>query len=188
MVKEIASGVRKGNVIEHEDGKLYVVLKAESMHPGKGTPTTTIDMRRISDGVKTVVRYKTTDPLERAFVETITHSYLYKDDDNYVFMNPENYENLTLTPELVEDVKEFLSENMVCEILFIEGKAVSVEPPSSVTLKVVESPEGVRGDSANNVMKVAKLETGLQIQVPLFIKEGELIKVDTREKKYMGRA
>ena len=82
MVKVIASGVRKGNVIEHEDGKLYVVLKAESMHPGKGTPTTTIDMRRISDGVKTVVRYKTTDPLERAFVETITHSYLYKDDDN----------------------------------------------------------------------------------------------------------
>jgi len=103
-------------------------------------------------------------------------------------MNPENYENLTLTPELAEDVKEFLSANRVREILFIEGKAVSVEPPSSVTLKVVESPEGVRGDSANNVMKVAKLETGLQIQVPLFIKEGELIKVDTREKKYMGRA
>ena len=89
MVKVIASGVRKGNVIEHEDGKLYVVLKAESMHPGKGTPTTTIDMRRISDGVKTVVRYKTTDPLERAFVETITHSYLYQDGDNFVFMNPE---------------------------------------------------------------------------------------------------
>ena len=70
MVKVIASGVRKGNVIEHEDGKLYVVLKAESMHPGKGTPTTTIDMRRISDGVKTVVRYKTTDPLERAMGNT----------------------------------------------------------------------------------------------------------------------
>jgi elongation factor P len=103
-------------------------------------------------------------------------------------MNPENYENLTLTSELVEDVKEFLSANMVCEILFIEGKAVSVEPPASVTLKVVESPEGVRGDSANNVQKTAKLETGLQLQVPLFIKEGELIKVDTRERKYMGRA
>jgi translation elongation factor P/translation initiation factor 5A len=94
VVKVIASGVRKGNVIEHEDGKLYVVLKAESMHPGKGTPTTTIDMRRISDGVKTVVRYKTTDPLERAFVETITHSYLYLDGDNYIFMNPENYEQI----------------------------------------------------------------------------------------------
>ena len=70
MVKVIASGVRKGNVIEHEDGKLYVVLKSESMHPGKGTPTTTIDMRRISDGVKTVVRYKTTDAMERAFDAT----------------------------------------------------------------------------------------------------------------------
>src|SRR5438128_2857817 len=77
VVKVIASGVRKGNVIEHEDGKLYVVLKAESMHPGKGTPTTTIDMRRISDGVKTVVRYKTTDTMERAFVETVMHTYLY---------------------------------------------------------------------------------------------------------------
>jgi elongation factor P len=126
--------------------------------------------------------------LESVNVSRDKWEFSYSDNTGYNFMNPENYENLTLTPELVADVKEFLSANMVCEILFIEGKAVSVEPPSSVTLKVIESPEGVRGDSANNVMKVAKLETGLQIQVPLFIKEGELIKVDTREKKYMGRA
>ena len=100
MVKVIASGVRKGNVIEHEDGKLYVVLKAESMHPGKGTPTTTIDMRRISDGVKTVVRFKTTDTMERAFVETITHSYLYLDGDNYIFMNPDNYEQIPVPADI----------------------------------------------------------------------------------------
>jgi elongation factor P len=103
-------------------------------------------------------------------------------------MNPENYENITLPPELVEEAKDFISENTVCEILFIEGKAVSVEAPASVTLQVTESPEGIRGDSANNVMKMAKLETGIALQVPLFIKEGEKIKVDTRERKYMGRA
>ena len=100
MVKVIASGVRKGNVIEHEDGKLYVVLKAESMHPGKGTPTTTIDMRRISDGVKTVVRYKTTDNMERAFVETVMHTYLYQDGDNYVFMNPVTFEQIPMHKEM----------------------------------------------------------------------------------------
>ena len=123
VVKVIASGVRKGNVIEHEDGKLYVVLKAESMHPGKGTPTTTIDMRRISDGVKTVVRYKTTDPLERAFVETITHSYLYQDGDNYIFMNPENYEQIQVSGDMLGDSAPFLQEGMECQIALFNGAA-----------------------------------------------------------------
>jgi len=91
VVKVIASDVRKGNVLENEDGKLYTVLKAETYRPGKGTPTATIEMRRISDGVKVVETYKTTDQLERAFVEEVMHTYLFKDDPNYVFMNTENY-------------------------------------------------------------------------------------------------
>ena len=127
MVKVIASGVRKGNVIEHEDGKLYVVLKSESMHPGKGTPTTTIDMRRISDGVKTVVRYKTTDAMERAFVETVTHSYLYKDGDMYVFMNPESFEQISLHEDMVGDSAPFLQEGMECQIALFNGAPISIE-------------------------------------------------------------
>ena len=136
MVKVIASGVRKGNVIEHEDGKLYVVLKSESMHPGKGTPTTTIDMRRISDGVKTVVRYKTTDAMERAFVETVTHSYLYKDGDMYVFMNPESFEQISLHADMVGDAAPFLQEGMECQIALFNGAPISIELPQRVTLEI----------------------------------------------------
>ena len=149
MVKVIASGVRKGNVIEHEDGKLYVVLKSESMHPGKGTPTTTIDMRRISDGVKTVVRYKTTDAMERAFVETVTHSYLYKDGDEYVFMNPESFEQISLHDDMVGDSAPFLQEGMECQIALFNGAPISIELPQRVTLEIIgngtcnQEPDGV---------------------------------------------
>src|SRR5690242_21872057 len=91
VVKVIASSLRKGNIVDL-DGRLYVVLSAENFHPGKGTPTTQIDMRRISDGIKVSVRYKTTDQCERAFVETVPHTYLYEDGDGYVFMNPRSEE------------------------------------------------------------------------------------------------
>jgi elongation factor P len=103
-------------------------------------------------------------------------------------MNPETYETITLDEALLSDAKDYLVENLKVTVLAIEGKAVQVEMPSSVIIKVTESPEGVKGDSANNVQKAAVLETGKSIQVPLFIKEGEMIKVDTRTGAYMGRA
>jgi elongation factor P len=103
-------------------------------------------------------------------------------------MDPESYETETLPPELINESADYLIENLAVDVLYAEGKAVEVELPSSVVLKVVESAEGIRGDSANNVQKPAKLETGKTIQVPLFIKEGEVIRVDTRTGAYMGRA
>ena len=106
-MKVIASSIRKGNILEREDGNLYVVLSAESFHPGKGTPTTQIDMRRLSDGVKTSHRYKTTEQVERAFVEDREFSYLYQDGDNFVFMNPENYEQLTVMADVPLQRKGF---------------------------------------------------------------------------------
>ena len=98
MVSVIASSVRKGNVIEKE-GKLYVVLKAESFHPGKGTPTTTIDMRRIADGVKVTERYKTTESMEKAFIDELTYNYLYQDGEHYVFMDPVHFDQLHVDKE-----------------------------------------------------------------------------------------
>jgi len=144
--------------------------------------------RSLRSGLSSDHRLASDERLETVNVSREKWAFSYQDNTGYTFMNPENYENITLSPELVEEAKDFISENTLCEICFIEGKVVSVEAPASVTLKVTESPEGIRGDSANNVMKMAKLETGIQLQVPLFIKEGELIKVDTRERKYMGRA
>ena len=183
----IANDLKKGMAVR-KDGDIYIVMGITHRTPGNKRAFVPAMFRSLRSGLSSDHRLASDERLETVSVSRDKWEFSYNDNTGYTFMNPENYENLTLTPELVEDVKEFLSENMACEILFVEGKAVSVEPPASVTLKVIESPEGIRGDSANNVMKVAKMETGLTLQVPLFIKEGELIKVDTRERKYMGRA
>src|SRR5216117_2238923 len=111
-----------------------------------------------------------------------------KDGQDFVFSCPETYESVTLTPELVGDAKNYLVENGGLTVTFVDDKAVTVEIPPSVVLRVTDAPEGVRGDSANNVQKAIKVETGITIQAPLFIKTGEKIKVDTRTGKYMERA
>jgi elongation factor P len=114
--------------------------------------------------------------------------FSYKDGEDYVFSDPETYETVTLSPEIVGDGKSYLVENATVTVTFVEEKAVSIEMPSSVILKVSDAPEGIRGDSANNVQKTVTLETGITCQAPLFIKTGEKIKVDTRTGKYMERA
>ena len=188
MVKVIASGVRKGNVIEHEDGKLYVVLKAESMHPGKGTPTTTIDMRRISDGVKTVVRYKTTDNMERAFVETVMHTYLYQDGDNYVFMNPTSFEQVPLTADMVGDFAPFLQEGMECQIALFNDGPISIELPQRITLEITETEPAIKNQTASSSFKPAMLSNGVRTMVPPHIGVGTRIVVDTSDASYVERA
>jgi elongation factor P len=114
--------------------------------------------------------------------------FSYKDGEDYVFSDPETYETVTVPPELVGDSKNFLTENALVTVTFVDDKIAQIELPSSVVLKVTEAPEGVRGDSANNVQKAIILETGITVQAPLFIKTGEKIKVDTRTGKYMERA
>jgi len=179
----IANDLRRGMAVT-KDGDIYVVLNTTHRTPGNKRAFVQATFRSLRSGLSSDHRLASDERLETVNVSREKWEFSYQDPTGFTFMNPENYENITLSQELVEEAKE----NTVCEILFIEGKAVSVEAPASVTLKVTESPEGVRGDSANNVMKMAKLETGIQLQVPLFIKEGEMIKVDTRERKYMGRA
>ncbi|MFT3988641.1 elongation factor P [Aestuariivirga sp.] len=188
MVKIIASGVRKGNVIEHEDGKLYVVLKAESMHPGKGTPTTTIDMRRISDGIKTVVRYKTVDTLERAFVETIMHTYLYQDGEQYVFMNPESFEQISLSSDMVGDFAPYLQEGMECQIALFNGSPISIEIPQRIVLEIVETEPAIKNQTASSSFKPALLSNGVRTMVPPHIVSGTRIVVATEDGSYVERA
>ena len=114
--------------------------------------------------------------------------FSYKDGADFVFSDPETYETVTLSPELVGDAINFLVENGIVTVTFVDEKAVTVELPASVVLKVTDAPEGIRGDSANNVQKTVVLETGVNVQVPLFIKTGEKVKIDTRTGKYMERA
>ena len=188
MAKVIASNVRKGNVIEHEDGKLYVVLKAETFRPGKGTPTTTIEMRRITDGVKIAPSFKTTDGLEKAFVEEVKHTYLYQDGDNFIFMNPDSYEQITVLESTLGDQAPYLSENMECYLLMHDGVAMSIELPARVVLEVVETEPVVKGQTASSSYKPAKLSNGVRTSVPPHIEAGTRIVVSTEDGSYQERA
>ena len=188
MVKVIASNVRKGNVLELDDGKLYVVLTAESFFPGKGTPTTQIDMRRISDGVKTTQRYKTTDPCEKAQIDHQDFTYLYDDGEAFVFMNQENYEQLHVPHDLIGDQAAYLQENMKCEIAMFNGQAITVELPQRVVLEIVETEPVTKGQTAASSYKPALLSNGVKTTVPPHVTSGTRIVVNTADGTYVERA
>lgn len=186
-MRVIASSVRKGNVLEI-DGQLYSVISAESFFPGKGTPTTQIDMRRLSDGVKTVQRYRTTEQVERAFVEDREHTYLYQDGDNYVFMNPQNYEQVSVPGDVVGDQAVYLQEGMMCKVSIFDGVAVAIELPQRVILEVAETEPTMKGQTASSSYKPAILSNGARTMVPPHIGAGTRIVVMTEDGSYVERA
>jgi elongation factor P len=186
-VKVIASSLRKGNIVE-VDGKLYVVLNAESFHPGKGTPTTQVDMRRISDGVKTAQRYKTTDQVERAFVEDREHQFLYQDGEGFHFMNTESYDQVTLPQDIIGDQAAYLQPEMKVTLAVHEGVPVSIELPQKAILEVVETEPSVKGQTAASSYKPAILSNGVRTMVPPFVGIGTKIVVMTADGSYVERA
>jgi elongation factor P len=183
----LANDLKKGMAIRY-NGNPAIVLEVQHRTPGNLRAFVQVIMRYISTGKSADVRFGSTDKIETVDVTRRKLDFSYGDREGYHFMDPDSYETVTLQSEFVGDAKDFLAENLAVEILYISDAPVQIELPASVALKVVESAEGVRGDSANNVQKPAKLETGRTIQVPLFIKEGERVKVDTRTGDYMGRA
>jgi elongation factor P len=186
-VKVIASSLRKGNIVELE-GKLYVILTAENIHPGKGTPVTQLDMRRISDGVKSSLRYKTTDQVERAHVEDREFQYLYQDTDGHHFMNMESYDQIAVSPDILGDQAAFLQPEMKVHLATYEGVAVSIQLPPRVVLEVVETEPTTRGQTAASSYKPAKLSNGLRTNVPPHIVTGTRIVVSTEDASYVERA
>jgi elongation factor P len=186
-VKVIASSVRKGNILEHE-GQLYTVLTAESFFPGKGTPTTQVEMRRLSDGVKTVQRYKTTEQVERAYVEDRDHSYLYQDGEHYVFMNPETYDQISVSADVVGDYAPYLQEGMVVKLSLFDGNPVSIELPQKMVLEVTETEPTMKGQTASSSYKPAILSNGVRSLVPSHIVPGTRIVVMTADGSYVERA
>ena len=187
-MKVIASSIRKGNIIERDDGNLYVVLTAESFFPGKGTPTTQIDMRRLSDGVKTTDRYKTTEQVERAFVEDQDYSFLYQDDDGYTFMNQANYEQVIVPKDVLGDQAQWLQEGMVCILSMFNGIAVAIQLPARVTLEIVETEPAMKGQTASSSYKPAKLSNGARVMVPPHIQTGTRVVIQTEDGAYVERA
>ena len=187
VVKVIASSVRKGNVLEL-DGHLCTVISAESFFPGKGTPTTQIDMRRISDGTKMTQRYKTTEQVERAYVEDRDFTYLYQDGEQYVFMNPETYDQIHVDKDVVGDAAPYLQENMKVSLSVFEDKAVAIELPQRITLEVVETEPVTKGQTASSSYKPAILSNGVRSAVPPHIGVGTRVVVMTADGSYVERA
>lgn len=186
-MKVIASQVRKGNVLE-ADGQLHVVLSAESFHPGKGTPTTQIDMRRISDGVKVSQRYKTTEQVERAFIDDQDFQFLYDDGDGFTFMNGETFDQVSVPKDVVGDLAPYLQENMTVKLSLYEGLPVAIEIPQKVTLEVVETAPAMKGQTAASSFKPAILSNGVRTNVPPHISPGTRVVVMTADGSYVERA
>jgi len=187
MVKVIASSLRKGNVVDM-DGRLYVVLSAETFRPGKGTPTTSVDMRRISDGVKVSERWKTTDQVEKATVDERAYDFLYQDGEGFHFMEPESYEQVAVHPDVVGDGKVYLTEGMRCWLKTFEGNAIAIEFPQKITVEIAETEPVVKGQTASSSYKPAMTDVGLRVMIPPYITAGTRIVVLTEDGSYVERA
>ncbi|HEV2156382.1 MULTISPECIES: elongation factor P [Bradyrhizobium] len=186
-MRVIASSIRKGNVIE-QDGKLYVVVSAENIHPGKGTPVSQIEMRRISDGVKISERYKTTDQVEKATIEERNYTFLYEDGDGFHFMNPETYDQVQVSKDVVGDAAAYLQPDMTVKLSTHDVNVVSLALPQRVTLEVVDTEPVTKGQTASSSYKPAVLSNGIRTTVPPHISVGTRIVVMTEDGSYSERA
>jgi elongation factor P len=185
--KVIASSVRKGNVLDL-DGKLAVVIHAENIHPGKGTPVTHLEMRRIADGVKVTERYRTTDQVERAYLDEKDYNYLFEDDHGYTFMHPETFDQIAVSKDVVGDQAQWLQEGMTCTLSLHEGLPIAIELPQRVTLEITEADPVVKGQTASSSYKPAVLSNGARIMVPPHIGAGTRVVVMTADGSYVERA
>ena len=178
-MKVIASSLRKGNVVEM-DGKLYVILSAENIHPGKGTPVTQLDMRRLSDGVKVSERFRTTEQVERAYIEDRDYSFLYQDaDGTFTFMNSETYDQISVPAEIVGTQAPFLQEGMVVKLSIYQEIAVGIELPARITLEISETEPTMKGQTASSSYKPAILSNGVRTMVPPHIGVGTRVVIMT---------
>lgn len=179
--------VRKGKVINYQNTP-HLVLDVQHRTQGRQAGFMQVTMRNLNTGASTNTKIRTTDSVEILHTDMIKLEFSYIDGDAYHFMDPESFEDIQLDASVIADSKDFLVENQTYSILHVEDRPISIDLPASIEMRVKESAEGVKGDTASNVQKPATLETGLTIQVPLFIKEGERVRVSTSERSYMGRA
>ncbi len=182
-----AGDLRKGVTFEYE-GKIYVVVDFLHVKPGKGAAFVRTKLKNIVTGQVIEKTFNPVEKFEKAHIERKEMAYLYNDGDLYYFMDNETYEQVPLNKDQVEDALLYITENMNVTIQFYKGSAFSVEPPNFVELTIVECEPGVQGDTSKAGNKPATVETGLTLQVPLFVNNGERIRIDTRTGTYMSRA
>ena len=179
--------VRKGKVLNYQNAP-HLVLDVQHRTQGRQAGFMQVTMRNLSSGASTNTKIRTTDSVEIMHTDMIKLEFSYVDADGYHFMDPDTFEDVILDECLIEEAKDFLVETQAYSILHVNDNPILIDLPASLEMKVTESAEGVKGDTASNVQKPATLETGLTVQVPLFIKEGETIKVNTADRSYAGRA
>jgi elongation factor P len=182
-----ANDIRKGQVIKF-NGEPHLVMETQHRTPGNLRAFVQVKMRNLRYGKALDQRFASTDTIEVLPTDKRTLEFSYVDRDTYAFIDPNTFDQVELSAQTLGDVRHYLTTGGKVDVLWVEEKPLTVELPSTVSLKVVESAEGIKGDTASNVQKPAKLETGLTVQVPLFIKEGDIIKVSTADGSYLGRA
>ena len=182
-----ANDMRKGMAIKY-NGDVCIVLDMQHRTPGNLRAFVQATIRSLKWGKSSVVRFASTETIEVVNMMTRRVDYSFKDQTGFHFMDPERYDTVTLTEEFVGENAKFLTENLSCTLMEVENKPAELELPPVVELKVVEAPPGIRGDTATNVTKPAKVENGFEVGVPIFINPGDTIRVDTRTGKYVSRA
>jgi elongation factor P len=182
-----ATQLRPGMIIKHNND-LHSVFSVEHRTPGNLRAFIQAKLRNLRTGAMFEHRFRSPDPIEKITVDEVNMEFLYNDGDDYYFMNTENYEQTHLTRDTLGDAVEYLTSNLQIKVEFFDGKAVGIELPQTVVLTIVETEPGLKSATASSVTKPAKTETGLIVQVPPFINEGEKIKVDTAEGTYLSRA
>lgn len=182
-----AGDFKKGITVEMDNG-VWTIVDFQHVKPGKGAAFVRTRIKNVMTGAVLERTFNPTDKMPKAIIETKEMQYMYNDGDLYYFMDNETYEQIPINKSVLSDNFKFVKENMDCKVLSYKDNVFGVEPPNFVELEVTKTEPGVRGDTATNTLKPATLETGAEIRVPLFINEGEMIRIDTRTGEYMERA
>ncbi len=184
----ISAGDFRNGVTFEEDGNVLQVIEFQHVKPGKGSAFVRTKTKNVITGAVVEKSYNPTAKFPTAFIERKDMEYTYSDGDLYYFMDSETYEQVPINKKDLSDNFRFVKENMICKIMSYKGNVFGVEPPNFVELTVTATEPGFKGDTATNATKPATLETGAEVRVPLFIDEGEVIRIDTRTGEYMERA
>jgi len=180
------SDFKRGLTIEL-NGEIYSIVDFQHVKPGKGGAFVRTKLKNLKSGLVLDKTFRAGEKMEQAIIDKKTMQYLYSNGSDYCFMNKENYEQISLSKEQISEIVDLLKEGNDVDVTFCKGELVGAELPNFMSLKVIKTMPGVKGNTVSGALKPATLETGAIIQVPLFIKEGDIIKIDTREKKYIER-
>ena len=184
----VSAGDFRNGVTFEMEGNVWQIIEFQHVKPGKGAAFVRTKIRNVIVGSVVEKTFNPSDKFPTAYIERKEMQYSYNDGDLYYFMDPESYELVPIGQSELDDNFKFVKEDMTCRVLSYKGKVFGVEPPNVVDLQVVKTDPGFKGDTATNTLKHATLETGVEVKVPLFIDEGEMIQIDTRTGEYLGRA